>query len=60
MVEHEGVMQPAPAPRFSRTPASLGRGPAGPGEHSREVLADWGFGDGEIEALVEAGCLAPT
>ncbi|GHJ48023.1 CoA transferase [Catellatospora sp. TT07R-123] len=40
-VEHDGVVQPAPAPRFSRTPAALGLPPAEPGEHSAQVLADW-------------------
>lgn len=40
-VEHDGVTQPAPAPRFSRTPASLGRPPASPGDHTAEVLAEW-------------------
>jgi alpha-methylacyl-CoA racemase len=35
-VEHGGVRQPAPAPRFSRTPASLGHLPAHAGEaHGR-------------------------
>ena len=38
--EHHGVVQPAPAPRFSRTPATLGRRPPAPGEHTDEVLAD--------------------
>jgi alpha-methylacyl-CoA racemase len=41
-VEHDGVVQPAPAPRFSLTPAELRSGPALPGAHSREILADWG------------------
>jgi alpha-methylacyl-CoA racemase len=40
-VERDGVVQPAPAPRFSRTRAELTRPPAEPGEHSAEVLADW-------------------
>ena len=40
-VESFGVMQPAPAPRFSRTPASLRRPPPRPGEHTDEVLAEW-------------------
>ncbi|HEX6446772.1 MAG TPA: CaiB/BaiF CoA-transferase family protein [Streptosporangiales bacterium] len=39
--EHHGVVQPAPAPRFSRTTAALGRRPPSPGEHTDEVLADW-------------------
>lgn len=45
-VERHGVVQPAPAPRFSRTPARLGRPPAAPGEHTAEVLADWDVDDG--------------
>lgn len=40
-VEHHGIPQPGPAPRFSRTPAVLGRPPSVPGEHTEEVLADW-------------------
>jgi alpha-methylacyl-CoA racemase len=40
-VTHEGVTQPAPAPRFSRTPAALSRPPASPGQHTDEILADW-------------------
>jgi alpha-methylacyl-CoA racemase len=39
--ERDGIVQPAPAPRFSRTPAELGRRPPTPGEHTDEVLADW-------------------
>jgi alpha-methylacyl-CoA racemase len=42
-VEHHGVVQPAPAPRFSGTPAELGLPPAVPGGHSREILAAWGI-----------------
>ncbi|HEX6682931.1 MAG TPA: CaiB/BaiF CoA-transferase family protein [Candidatus Limnocylindrales bacterium] len=40
-VSPDGVAQPAPAPRFSRTPTALGRPPASPGQHTDEVLADW-------------------
>ncbi|KCZ55228.1 CaiB/BaiF CoA transferase family protein [Hyphomonas chukchiensis] len=40
-VEVEGVMQPAPAPRFSGTPAEIQRRPAGLGEHTEEILRDW-------------------
>jgi alpha-methylacyl-CoA racemase len=49
----EGVPHPAPQPRFERTPGVVGGPPAVPGEHSREVLADWGFAAGEIDALAE-------
>jgi alpha-methylacyl-CoA racemase len=37
-----GVLQPAPAPRFSRTPSVIQRPPPAPGEHTQEVLHDWG------------------
>lgn len=36
------VTQPAPAPRFSATPGTLRRPPARPGEHTAEVIRDWG------------------
>ena len=42
-VEREGVVQPAPAPRFSVTPGEIQRPPPGIGEHSQEILADWGI-----------------
>jgi alpha-methylacyl-CoA racemase len=40
-VARGGVVQPAPAPRFSRTRAALGRPPCTPGQHTDEVLTDW-------------------
>ena len=40
-VEHHGVSQPAPAPRFSRTPTELRRPPPSPGQHTEEILRDW-------------------
>lgn len=40
-VEYEGVTQPAPAPRFSKTPGAIQRPPAAPGAHSDEILKDW-------------------
>lgn len=53
-VEHEGVTQPAPAPRFSRTESSLGLPPAPKaGAHTREALAAWGVTD--VDALIESG-----
>jgi alpha-methylacyl-CoA racemase len=57
IVEHDGMDQPAPAPRFSRTAAEI-QGPAPlPGEHTGEVLAEWGFADAEIERLLESGAV---
>ena len=40
-VEVEGVTQPAPAPRFSKTPGAIQRPPASPGAHNDEILKDW-------------------
>ncbi|MFG1613268.1 CaiB/BaiF CoA transferase family protein [Nonomuraea wenchangensis] len=45
IVEHEGLLQPAPAPRFSRTPTALGPPPPAPGRHTLEVLEEWGVAD---------------
>ncbi|MGE4649980.1 MAG: CaiB/BaiF CoA-transferase family protein [Myxococcota bacterium] len=54
-VEVAGVRQPAPAPRFDRTPPEISRPPAHPGQHTDEALADWGFGAEEIQKLRDAG-----
>ena len=56
-VEVDGVVQPAPAPRFSRTQGEI-QGPAAiAGEHSKEVLRDWGYTDEEIAELMAANAL---
>lgn len=54
-VEVNGVVQPAPAPRFSRTQADMPRPPVAPGEHTRSVLAEAGFSADEITALHASG-----
>jgi alpha-methylacyl-CoA racemase len=49
------VLQPAPAPRFSRTPTIR---PVPPDDGGRDVaatLAAWGFADDDIEALTSVG-----
>jgi alpha-methylacyl-CoA racemase len=51
IVERDGVPQPAPAPRFSVTAASLDRPPAAPGQHTDEVLTELGFSAEEITSL---------
>jgi alpha-methylacyl-CoA racemase len=53
----DGRTQPAPAPRFSRTPAAIGRPAAEPGAHTDEALADWGVPRHEIERLHAAGAI---
>ena len=54
-VEVAGITQPAPAPRYSRTITNVPTPPAHAGEHTRAVLADWGFDADRIDALVAAG-----
>ncbi|HUP87119.1 MAG TPA: CaiB/BaiF CoA-transferase family protein [Acidimicrobiales bacterium] len=57
-VDVAGVTQPAPAPRFSRTPGAIDRPAAHPGQHTDEALADWGFASEEIAKLRETGAVA--
>lgn len=49
-----GVVQPAPAPRFSATRCEIQSLPPVPGEHSEDALAAWGFASGEIATLLSA------
>jgi alpha-methylacyl-CoA racemase len=53
----DGVMQPAPAPRFSRTACEMGSPPRPRGADSQAVLSDWGFAALEIEDLKSAGVI---
>jgi alpha-methylacyl-CoA racemase len=53
-IDIDGVVQPAPAPRFSRTPASAGASASKPGFDSAAILADWGWPDQEVKALRDA------
>ncbi len=54
-VDVGGALQPAPAPRFSRTPAEIARPSPHPGQHTAEALADWGFDAAAVVALQESG-----
>jgi alpha-methylacyl-CoA racemase len=56
--EVAGVVQPSPAPRFSRTPGAIARPPSHAGQHTDEVLAEWGFDAGELAGLRESGAIA--
>lgn len=56
--EVDGVRQPAPAPRFSGTPARVDHGLAEPGADTDEVLAGAGFSEDEIGKLRETGAIA--
>lgn len=57
-VERNGIVQPAPAPRFSRTPAGISRPPAFPGQHTDEILAEAGLDPDRIAELRSAGVIA--
>jgi alpha-methylacyl-CoA racemase len=54
----EGVEQPAPSPRFSRTPGEIPNPPRPAGADTREALADWGVGGSDIDDLLADGVLA--
>ncbi|HWJ61683.1 MAG TPA: CaiB/BaiF CoA-transferase family protein [Acidimicrobiales bacterium] len=48
-----GLVQPAPVPRFSRTPGSIERPPPHAGQHTDEALAAWGISEDRIAELRE-------
>ena len=56
--EVAGVLQQAPAPRFSRTPAAAIQAPRVPGEDSASVLADFGLTATEVAQLTEQGVVS--
>lgn len=53
-----GVVQPAPAPRFSRTVPVIQGPPSFPGQHTDEVLSDWGIPQERVVALRASGAIA--
>jgi alpha-methylacyl-CoA racemase len=57
-VEVAGAPQPGPAPRFSRSQVAVQGPPPRPGQHTDEVLAEWGFGAEEIRGLRDAKAVA--
>jgi alpha-methylacyl-CoA racemase len=56
-VDFEGVTQPAPAPRFSRSQSGIQSSAAIAGEHSEEILKDWGFDDHTIAELARENAI---
>jgi alpha-methylacyl-CoA racemase len=56
-VEIAGRLQPAPAPRFSRTAPALPAAPSEPAADTDAALSDWGFSATEIAELRDAGAL---
>jgi alpha-methylacyl-CoA racemase len=55
-----GRVQPAPAPRFSRTPGAIALAPGHPGQHSREILLDWGIDPDRTDAVIASGAVVDT
>ena len=53
----DGVVQPAPAPRFSATPGAIQAPPPAIGADNASALADWGFSASAISDLETAGAL---
>ena len=56
-VEVDGVKQPAPAPRFSRTPSKIQKGASAAGADTDAVLADWGFDEAKIAGWKQDGVI---
>ena len=56
-VDFGGIVQPAPAPRFSRSATDMRLPPAAPGEHTIEGLGGWGISPPEIAELIESGAI---
>ena len=56
--ELDGMTQPAPAPRFSRTASEVTSGARAAGEDTVDVLSSWGFSDEKIEQLRNNGALS--
>ncbi len=56
-VEIDGVVQPAPAPRFSRTKPGLPTAPEPAGHSTEQALADWGIDAARIARLKEAAVI---
>ena len=54
-VEIAGVVQPAPAPRFSRTESTIQGPPVHAGEHSIDLLKEFGFSTEEVDSLTSSG-----
>jgi alpha-methylacyl-CoA racemase len=59
-VDMAGLVQPVPAPRFSRTAATVDAPPPIPGEHTAEALASWGVPDDTVSAWDRAGAIAAS
>ncbi|MFT4518192.1 MAG: alpha-methylacyl-CoA racemase [Halioglobus sp.] len=57
-IEVDGLTQPAPAPRFSRTPSEVAHGAHEAGQDTDSILSAMGFAEQELKSLKEAGSIA--
>lgn len=57
-IELDGMTQPAPAPRFSRTPSKVQHGGHDAGEDTDKVLSAMGFGEQELKDLRSSGAIS--
>jgi alpha-methylacyl-CoA racemase len=55
-----GVLQPAPTPKFSQTPGAIQGPPPAPGQHGREILADWGVSVEMVDGLIATGVVVES
>src|ERR1700681_2187896 len=56
-VDIGGIVEPAPAPRFSRTPPPVPSPAPGPGVHAPAALLRWGLTQTDVDSLVEDGII---
>ena len=59
-INRDGIVQPAPAPRFSRTESQIQNSPMEPGENDHQVLLDWGLSESEIPEFLQSGSMPLT
>ncbi|MBT5005124.1 MAG: CoA transferase, partial [Halieaceae bacterium] len=57
-IEVDGITQPAPAPRFSRTPSEVRNGGSAAGADTETILAEMGFSENEVDELKNAGAIS--
>lgn len=59
-VEVEGIVQPTPSPRFSRSQPAMQSPPPESGKNTREGLSAWGITAGELRSLEREGAIVQT
>ena len=57
-IEVDGAVQPAPAPRFSKTPSAVSKPPSPPGADTVSGLVEWGVDESVVAKLRESGALS--